>query len=55
MQETGVRPAFWLAIAAAVAILVLVLMRYWEWAIVAFIAAVVASRLPFLRRAAPKR
>jgi len=50
VNQLGLRPTFWIVTAAAVAIVVLLAMRYWEWAIVAFLAAAVASRLPFLRR-----
>ncbi len=50
MREPGVRPGFWITIAAVVVALFLVLLGYWEWAVVAVIALLVFSRLPFIRR-----
>jgi hypothetical protein len=47
--ERGVRPGFWLTIIAVIICLFFVLRGYWEWAVVAIIAAVVLSRLPYIR------
>ena len=49
MSEPGIRPGFWITIIAAVALLILLLRGQWEWAVVALIAAMVFSRLPFMR------
>lgn len=49
MREPGIRPGFWITIAAAIVILALILLRKWEWAMVVLIALIVFRRLPFIR------
>ncbi len=49
MREAGVRPGFWITILAAVLIVVFAVRGQWEWAVVALIAALVFTRLPFVR------
>ncbi len=49
MREPGIRPGFWITIIAAVVLLFFLVRGQWEWAVVALIAAIVFSRLPFVR------
>lgn len=49
MREPGVRPLFWITIAAGVVLLLLVIRGYWEWAVVGLIAVLILNRLPFVR------
>ena len=48
MDEPGIRPGFWIMIIAAVVIVTLALLGYWEWAVVGLVAALVFGQVPGL-------
>jgi len=49
LRDSGIRPGFWITVIAAIVMLILVLLRYWEWAVVVLVAVLVLNRLPFVR------